>query len=255
MESLMMDDQFGVQLLRDDISETSTQTGSDDDSQVSEDESYYFADVVFLVEDRLFKVPRRYFEEDSEVFRDMFQLPVPKDVVPDGCSRENPLRLEGIAKEDFKQLLKIMYPKRFGQEEILSILEWTSVLKLATMWEFDEIRKLAIRKMSALDIDTVEKVVIARDYQVGEWLVPTINTLAQREQPLGVQDVNRLGWDYVLKVAEVRESLSSPNSGGSTYCRYCHTYGIGHGGVDRMGHDFTEVIRRVFEKDLEVTAL
>lgn len=59
----------------------------------------------------LFKVPRRYFEQDSAVFRAMFQLPVPESAIPDGMSDQQPLRLDGIAKKDFRQLLRTMYPR------------------------------------------------------------------------------------------------------------------------------------------------
>jgi hypothetical protein len=41
----------------------------------------------------------------------MFQLPIPESDLPDGVTVEKPLRLEGIKKEDFRCLLKILYPK------------------------------------------------------------------------------------------------------------------------------------------------
>lgn len=62
------------------------------------------------VENTLFRVPRYYFEQESDVFRDMFQFPVAEGAVPDGCSDEQPLRLDGIKKEDFRQLLRVMFP-------------------------------------------------------------------------------------------------------------------------------------------------
>jgi hypothetical protein len=62
------------------------------------------------VEDTLFRVPRRYFEEESDVFYHLFQLPTAENVTPDGCSDEQPLRLDGITKEDFRQLLRVMFP-------------------------------------------------------------------------------------------------------------------------------------------------
>jgi hypothetical protein len=67
--------------------------------------------VEMQVEDTLFRVPRCYFEQESEVFRDMFQLPVAKGTTPDGCSDEQPLRLDGIVKEDFRQLLRVTFPR------------------------------------------------------------------------------------------------------------------------------------------------
>ena len=62
------------------------------------------------VEDVLYRVPRDHFERQSDVFRDLFQLPIPAGTLPDGSSDEQPLLLEGICKEDFKQLLRIMFP-------------------------------------------------------------------------------------------------------------------------------------------------
>jgi hypothetical protein len=93
------------------------------------DDSHYLPDVIFLVsfhlmatvklttrdifqvEDTLFKVHRHYFEQESVVFRDMLQLPLPPGTIPDGCSDQKPLRLEGVDKGDFKQLLRVMYPR------------------------------------------------------------------------------------------------------------------------------------------------
>jgi len=66
------------------------------------------------VEDTLYRVPRHPFEQESEVFRDMFGLPIVKGAIPDGLSDEQPLHLEGIMKEDFRQLLRIMFPRYYG---------------------------------------------------------------------------------------------------------------------------------------------
>jgi hypothetical protein len=63
------------------------------------------------VENTLFRVPRHHFEQESEVFRDMFQLPIAEDATPDGCSDEQPLRLDGILKQDFRQLLRVMFSR------------------------------------------------------------------------------------------------------------------------------------------------
>lgn len=62
------------------------------------------------VDDCLFNVPRIYFERESEVFRGLFTLPPPPDCPVEGLSDRHPLRLEGIAAEDFRQLLRVMYP-------------------------------------------------------------------------------------------------------------------------------------------------
>jgi hypothetical protein len=63
------------------------------------------------VEDTLYRVPRNRFEQESEVFRGMFQLPIPiGTIIPDGSNNQQPLRLAGVSKEDFEQLLRFMFP-------------------------------------------------------------------------------------------------------------------------------------------------
>ena len=88
---------------------------------------YYFAMTIFLVSDNydsdqadwptgqveneLFKVPRQNFAVQSEIFSDMFQLPGPADGTPsEGSSDDRPIRLDGIKKSDFIQLLHVMFP-------------------------------------------------------------------------------------------------------------------------------------------------
>jgi hypothetical protein len=91
--------------------------------------------------------------------------------------------------------------------DLLSSEEWTSVLKLSSMWQFQEIRARAIKAMESLTLsmDLVDKIVIARKFAVSSWLVPSINALVQREKPLDLSEGNRLGLEWALKVAEARE--------------------------------------------------
>ena len=152
---------------------------------VSECPSYYFNQVVFQVsifvvdvigysstgrlqvEDTLFRVPRRYFEQESEIFRTMFQLPVANDTAPDGSSNEKPLLLEGVNKEDFRQLLRVMFPecvdschmfvdpfdlvdRRLLLVQKLSVPQGISVLKLSAMWQMDNLTDMVVQQLSNL---------------------------------------------------------------------------------------------------------
>ena len=75
----------------------------------------------------LFNVPRGPFEQHSEVFRDMFELPVPENIVPDGSSDEHPLRLDGVMKNDFRQLLRVMFPRSVRTKKYVSCHGLTAV--------------------------------------------------------------------------------------------------------------------------------
>jgi hypothetical protein len=62
----------------------------------------------FQVEGCLFKVPRQPFENNSQIFRDMFGMPEIVDSPREGSSDEHPLRLEGVKSWNFEQLLRVM---------------------------------------------------------------------------------------------------------------------------------------------------
>ncbi|EMD34251.1 hypothetical protein CERSUDRAFT_158602 [Gelatoporia subvermispora B] len=209
--------------------------------------NFYFTDVVFLVEGVLFKVHRRNFENDSEVFQTMFSLPIAEGEIADGSSDEHPLVLRGIKQDDFVQLLRVMFP-HYDSEDPLTLNQWISVLNLSTMWRFDRLRAIAIRKLSAMLDEPIQRIVLAQTYHVTEWLVPALNALARRAEPLQPADVEQIGVDYALKIAAVRESF-----GETTQCR-CQCYSCYNGhrndygrpAASRGATDFSAKIRAVF---------
>jgi hypothetical protein len=56
----------------------------------------------------LFRVPRSYFEKHSEVFRNEYLLHLKDQMMPDGITDSQPLRLEGVDTAEFRCLLKAM---------------------------------------------------------------------------------------------------------------------------------------------------
>jgi len=143
-----------------------------DPDVVQRDEAYYCVDIIFLVEDTLFKLPRYLFEESSGVFRDMFLIPTPKNTSHDGDSDEQPLFLEGVRVVDFRRLLKAMkfpakfqasrhpqsklnksqktYRKRLYEEEAMLWNDWASALELSCMWQMAKVRETAVQEILRL---------------------------------------------------------------------------------------------------------
>lgn len=66
------------------------------------------AAVVFLVENTLYRVPRKPLEEESTVFRDMFLLPQPDSDAIEGQDDTKPVILHRVSKADFECLLKAL---------------------------------------------------------------------------------------------------------------------------------------------------
>lgn len=127
--------------------------------------------------------------------------------------------------------------------ESLTSTEWVSVLALSTMWDFEAARCFAIQRLSMLELDPVDRIVLAQTHRVVEWLVPALVQLAQREEPLGASDVKKLGVDMVLKMARVRESLAYTRK--KAYCLCGRPCGHRHV-YSRSTRDFSSAVRDVF---------
>ncbi|KAG6331878.1 hypothetical protein ID866_7210 [Astraeus odoratus] len=226
------------------------------------DKDWYMTLVTFQVSSfipHILVVPRHTLESRSKVFEDMFSFPPPPDTEVEGSSDERPIRLDTIKADEFRSLLKVLFSGPSGPGLPLSSAEWISVLKLSQMWQFEDIQTIALDNLpySSVKKSVVKKVALAFQYDIRHWLLPGINQLARRPQPISAEDVQVLGLDVALKVAAVRESLvvtnagnagsptstiGSPNGSPCRHSRHCLTTG------DRYARsvDFTPTIKKVF---------
>ncbi|KAF7289297.1 BTB domain-containing protein [Mycena indigotica] len=172
---------------------------------------FYFRDgnVIFKVEDTLYRVHRYFFDRDSVIFSSMFTLPPGAGQRPEGETPESPILLEGVKKLDFDRFLTILYPSNFLTRDTHSAIEWTSVLSLATRWDFVSLRTLAITKLAALtsSISPAERIAIARAYDIQEWLAPAFFTLCTRAEALTLAEGRCLGLDDSIRVGQVRQAI------------------------------------------------
>lgn len=211
------------------------------------DNVYYLEPVIFQVEDRLFKVPRYNFERKSDIFEAMFSLPQIVGRDPEGSNESAPVKLEGVSKLDFQKLLEVMYPLELTATPWLTMSkeEWISVLKLATMWNFKEIRALAISNLSKQTIDPIEQILLAKSYNVPQWLHSGYDAIAQRSRMLSLDEAEQLGYPTAIRVFQVREQARVDGWVNT----YDHRYG--HDGVPPVG-ETSRIIENVFENELRV---
>ena len=134
------------------------------------------------------------------------------------------------------------------------------------MWQFENIRAKAIKALGnlTLSMDLVDRIVIARKFAVSSWLVPSLHALVQREKPLDLSEGNRLGMEWALKVAEVREygvtmaqnmvTCRSCKHSGFAVCNSCSSAANSCGScnerlpkrVSKSKLDYRDKIREVF---------
>jgi hypothetical protein len=177
--------------------------------------SFFIEPVTFLVQEVLFKVPRLYFEKNSSTFNDMFQVPTAKN--REGSSDELPIVLESIKKVDFERLLMVMFPdlSRYISQPInMAVREWTSVLKLSTLWRFGELRREAIEELTKLLVDSpAEQVALGREYRVEDLMVEGYKELIQRDSGLTQKEKEKLGASTTIKIYEAREATFRTGNG------------------------------------------
>ena len=79
------------------------------------------------------------------------------------------------------------------------------MLKLSTLWNFEEARRSAVSNLPFTDVDhPVTRIELAMTYKVRQWFLPALQKLATQEHRLGTEDAQRLGLEFSLKVSELR---------------------------------------------------
>ncbi|KAJ6565097.1 hypothetical protein B0H10DRAFT_2113908 [Mycena sp. CBHHK59/15] len=172
----------------------------------SHSQDYYLDNITFQVENCIFKVPRYHFEHNSEIFATTFTLPAANDLHAEGSSDQNPFRLDGIISVDFQRLLKVLYPLDIPQILDMPNDDWISVLKLSTLWYFLDARDLAIRQLTGRAIGSVDRIMLARKYDVAPWLRSGYTELARREEGISLEDAAKIGWETTVMLYQTREA-------------------------------------------------
>lgn len=80
------------------------------------------------------------------------------------------------------------------------------ILRLAHKWSFHEVKALAVRELERLDSPDIDRIVAYHDCEVDRnLLIPRYAALCHREQPLELEEGQRLGLETTLMIARARE--------------------------------------------------
>ncbi|TFK24113.1 hypothetical protein FA15DRAFT_694653 [Coprinopsis marcescibilis] len=174
-------------------------SSSDSVPQISD--LFYFENVVFQVENVLYKVPRDNFVKHSEIFESMFQLP---NSSKEGTCNEFPIKLEGYKKSDFESLLKLLYLSwrnnpLLENSEKLTQSDWIGVLHMANRWQMLKIRETAIKNVVISSVRPVEKVLLGRDCRVPAWVVEGYSEMICNAET-DLEDFDTVGIESAMKL-------------------------------------------------------
>ncbi|KAJ7188802.1 hypothetical protein C8R46DRAFT_1205928 [Mycena filopes] len=162
------------------------------------------------VENALFKVPSWQFERNSG-------LSIPSVSIPptgaEGSDESNPFILHGISRAAFQALLKVLYPlSALPQTPTLLDHEWISVLNLATLWGFIEVRELATNQLTsyANSLDCIWRILLGRQHKVSSWL--RSGYTVRRKAPITSEEAAKIGFEVVLQIFHLREAAIAPET-------------------------------------------
>lgn len=84
--------------------------------------------------------------------------------------------------------------------------EWTSILKLAHLWEFTGVKTLALRELEGLKIPPLEKIIMYHSYAVDRNLLQAAYiAMTVRAEPITIEEGRELGLETALQIARARE--------------------------------------------------
>ncbi|KAH7338064.1 hypothetical protein B0J17DRAFT_660626, partial [Rhizoctonia solani] len=187
--------------------------------------------IAIQIENTLFNV-HKYQLAKSEVFSEMFKMPKPKgDKSQQGSSPEHPIVIHGATASDFAALLKVLYASQFSSSQLAPEASLViPAFRLASLLNFSEIRAYLL-PLAEKNLDDVDKIVFAREFDIKEWLTPAHMRLCKRESILSTEEASKLGVQSVLLIWRMREHHRTQDSiavVGTAYCSSCT--GVGYWG-------------------------
>lgn len=96
-----------------------------------------------------------------------------------------------------------------GECKATTVEDWEGILKLADRWVFRDVFNLAVRKLSALEIDPVKKIQLMHKHKIRrEWAIDSFVTLTLRDSFPEVEEATILGIELSTYLAKTRERVS-----------------------------------------------
>ncbi|KAI0292798.1 hypothetical protein BC826DRAFT_911330 [Russula brevipes] len=200
----------------------------------------YGGDIIFRVEDTLFRVHRYFFTRESAFFRSKLPHPPPPGDFSKGYSDAHPLVLEDALEVDFERFLWVFYNPKYSLYDATAE-QWTSIVKLAHQWDFTAIKALAVRELERLAIPPLQKIAIYHRYLIDRTLLrAAYAAFATRVEPITIEEGQELGLETALQLARARELARAPASDGKRIKD-------AHASVNVAGAGLDELIQDVFQ--------
>ncbi|KAG7091285.1 hypothetical protein E1B28_010333 [Marasmius oreades] len=180
--------------------------------------SYYFNDgnVIFQVRNKLYKVHRYFFEQNSLTMTVMISHVLERAALVSRGSHVNvanfPVMLPDTDPVDFERLLSIFYPKDYSQHDAQTVEDWTSILRVSSRFGMTKIRSLALDNLY-MTANAVDKIALNNEFHFDdveiedEWVFDAYAELVTRAEPLTLQEGEKIGMRDVIRIQAMKAAL------------------------------------------------
>ncbi|KAJ7725671.1 hypothetical protein DFH07DRAFT_251958 [Mycena maculata] len=125
-------------------------------------EEFYLSggDLYCLVENKLFRIHRYFFERESKFFKAQLAVPATPGRPRIGTADDSAILLDNVRSKDFAKLLWVFYNPKYSLYDA-SVEDWSTILELAERWEFAEVKNLAVRELEKKDeLPDIDRIVL-----------------------------------------------------------------------------------------------
>jgi hypothetical protein len=101
-------------------------------------------------------------------------------------------------------------PRKYSIYEA-SVDEWSSILKLAHQWDFNEVKAFALRELEQLEMPALQKIILYHTHDIDRSLLRASYTaLTVRDEHISIEEGMVLGLETALRLAHAREIARAP---------------------------------------------
>ncbi|QRV80361.1 The BTB (BR-C, ttk and bab)/POZ (Pox virus and Zinc finger) domain [Ceratobasidium sp. AG-Ba] len=176
--------------------------------------SQYFDVIVLKIENTLFTV-HKYQLLKSQFFREILEAPQGNI---EGSPSARPIAIDGVLASDFESLLSVLYTPRISSQEPPLDLHYIPAFRLANQWNFEDLKR-DLLPLVERQLNDVDKIGFARQYNLQEWMIESHIKLCQRREALTHEEAGKLGLDkqWVQDGYVFREEADPPNDERETH--------------------------------------
>ncbi|CAE6403723.1 unnamed protein product [Rhizoctonia solani] len=110
--------------------------------------------------------------------------------------------------EDFKNTFKVLYASLIKGPFEFDAPTLVSSLRIATAYNYPQLREFSIEKLGCSNLPAVQRIKLAREFELSSWGESAFQELVAREEPITKEEAREIGVDLFEEVARAREEMN-----------------------------------------------